>query len=89
MGPPGRGNLLRLIALESHRHRAVVIGEDLATVPDGLREQAVGVRRAGTRPVARVPESAITRMAGGLRMPSIRTSRHPPSPGRAVDSRVL
>jgi hypothetical protein len=50
-----------------------------------LARAAVGVRRAGdaravvparTRPVARVPESAITRMAGGLRMPPIRTSRH-------------
>jgi len=32
-------DMLRLVALESWRHRAIVIGEDLGTVEDGLREQ--------------------------------------------------
>lgn len=32
-------DLLRLLCLEAQRNRALVIGEDLGTVPDGLREE--------------------------------------------------
>ena len=37
-------DLLRLLSLESHRHRAVVIGEDLGTLPEGFHER---MRKAG------------------------------------------
>jgi 4-alpha-glucanotransferase len=42
-------NLLRLIALESMLHRAVIIGEDLGTVPEGFRAQLSGAGILGMR----------------------------------------
>jgi 4-alpha-glucanotransferase len=42
-------DLLRLAVLESHRHRAIVIGEDLGTVPAGFRERLAQTGIAGMR----------------------------------------
>jgi 4-alpha-glucanotransferase len=55
--PPDQGaylqypmeDLLRLIALESWRHRAIVIGEDLGTVPQGFSEQLADAGLMGMR----------------------------------------
>jgi len=42
-------DLLRLTALESHRHRAIVIGEDLGTVPASFRQRLAGSGIYGMR----------------------------------------
>ena len=41
--------LLRLTALEAYRHSAVIVGEDLGTVPLGFREDMAGVGMYGMR----------------------------------------
>ncbi|ROM90582.1 4-alpha-glucanotransferase [Pseudomonas brassicacearum] len=42
-------DLLRLVTLESHRHQAIVLGEDLGTVPDGLRDKLIARSILGMR----------------------------------------
>ncbi len=42
-------DLLRLVALESQRHQAVIIGEDLGTLPEGFHEHLIGAGIAGLR----------------------------------------
>ncbi len=42
-------DLLRLVRLESARHQAIVIGEDLGTLPDGFLERLQTIGLAGMR----------------------------------------
>ncbi len=42
-------DLTRLLALEAYRHRALVIAEDLGTVPDGFRDKMVARHLLGMR----------------------------------------
>ena len=42
-------DMLRLIALESHRHRAIVLAEDLGTIPDGFQERLEAAAMLGMR----------------------------------------
>jgi 4-alpha-glucanotransferase len=41
--------MMGLLALESHRHQAIVVAEDLGTVPEGFREHIARVRMLGMR----------------------------------------
>jgi 4-alpha-glucanotransferase len=42
-------DLLRLVVLESHRNRAVILGEDLGTLPDGFQHRLDAAGIAGLR----------------------------------------
>jgi len=44
-----QADLLRLIALESHRARAIVVGEDLGTIPPGFQEETSAAGIYGMR----------------------------------------
>lgn len=44
-----RTDLLRLIALESARHRAIVLAEDLGTIPEGFQDRLAEIGALGMR----------------------------------------
>ncbi len=62
-------DLLGLIALEAHRQRCVVIGEDLGTVPDGLRAKLTEAGLLGCR-VLYFEREADGRFRGSASYPS-------------------
>ncbi|WP_366654119.1 4-alpha-glucanotransferase [Fodinicurvata sp. EGI_FJ10296] len=55
--------MLRILALESRRHKAIVIGEDLGTVPEGFRDRmtAAGVLSYKVMPFERVGDGLFKR----------------------------
>lgn len=71
-------DMLRLILLESHRQRAVVIGEDLGTVPPGLRERldAAGIHGMRVLPFEREADGLIRRASSWARDALAMTSTH-------------
>lgn len=92
-GSPGDGaylrypldDLLALIALESHRTGALIIGEDLGVVPEGLRETLAGRGVLGMRvlPFERMADGAFKAPETWDRLAAAMTSTHdlPPTAG--------
>ncbi|VWB48830.1 4-alpha-glucanotransferase [Burkholderia latens] len=71
-------DLVRLVALEAARHRAVAIGEDLGTVPAGFRERLAAQGIAGMRVLwfEREADGAFRRPAAWDRDTIAMTSTH-------------
>ncbi len=71
-------DLSRLIRLESRRHDAIVLAEDLGTVPEGFQDrlQAAGVDGMRVLWFERAKDGAFTRPAGWTRGAAAMTSTH-------------
>jgi 4-alpha-glucanotransferase len=73
-----QADMLHILALESWRHRALVVGEDLGTVPEGLRDEleAAGVDGMRVLWFERNEAGAFTDPAGWDRAAAAMTSTH-------------
>ena len=72
------GDLLRLVALESWRHRAIVLGEDLGTVPEGFQDRLADAGVLGLRvlPFERTPDERFKPPADWTQAAAAMTSTH-------------
>ena len=70
--------MLRLIRLESHRHRAIVLGEDLGTLPDGFQGRISAAGMLGMRVLwfERAQDLGFTAPSGWDREATSMTSTH-------------
>jgi 4-alpha-glucanotransferase len=71
-------DMMRLLALEAWRHRAIVVGEDLGTVPPGFRGEMEKRAMLGMRVLwfERTRSGSFTRPAGYSRHAAALTSTH-------------
>ena len=75
-------DLIRLVTLEAHRARALVIAEDLGVVPPGFREQLAERDLLGMRvlPFERALDGGFTASAGWTQTAAAMTSTHDLTP---------
>ena len=73
-----QADMFRILALESWRHRAIVLGEDLGTVPEGLRDEMADGGLLGMRVLwfERDREGGFSDPAGWDRNAAAMTSTH-------------
>ncbi len=71
-------DMLRLVRLESHRQRAIVLGEDLGTLPDGFQERISSAGVLGMRVLwfERAQDLGFTAPSGWTRGAASMTSTH-------------
>lgn len=75
-------DMLRLLALEAHRARAIIVGEDLGTVPDGFRDRLAAQHLLGMSilPFERGADGGFDDPAGWRRVSAAMTTTHDLAP---------